>query len=369
MLSKLLSRFTVVHRAKTPEEREAIYRFRYDVYITELNKKSCGVIDHKKKWIRSEDDESPFTTLFYTGTLKKITGTIRIDIWPSENIPKDRKKRYQLNSIDLKKQSVGEVSKLIVHKNHRGFLILNALSRKAYQHLTRLQNRFLFLYCAPGLIPLYQKLGARTLKNQLLCHEDGIRIPMVIVLSDVSYFKKMKSPLLDLAQKTYQKTLETDLDLICKHVDVNAHLKNDQKQAWKTLKKILKDPKSSSFIHALEQKTLKFICNDSFILDVSKNIQLIREALVEEEMFIILKGGFIVLKDQKQIDILRPGDIFGEQAFFRNDKKRSASVCTIENSKVLVLKRSLLRKMKRKNLELANNFLHALTSTLCQRLS
>ena len=48
-----LTRLETVHKAETPAEREAVYRFRYQVYVEELQ--DSHEADHERRWLRQEE--------------------------------------------------------------------------------------------------------------------------------------------------------------------------------------------------------------------------------------------------------------------------------------------------------------------------
>jgi hypothetical protein len=61
----LLARAERARIATTSEAREAIYRFRWSVYVEELGRK-LGVGDPDRRWVHDAEDERPYTTLLYT---------------------------------------------------------------------------------------------------------------------------------------------------------------------------------------------------------------------------------------------------------------------------------------------------------------
>jgi len=87
-----------------------------------------------------------------------------------------------------------------------------------------------------------------------------------------------------------------------------------------------------------------------------------------DSMFIIMKGRVKVYKSSssgqiKTLDILEKGDFLGEMAIL--DKEiRSASVMTVEDTEVLVLKRAVFEKQIKTDPELSLKILRA----LCARL-
>src|SRR6202161_19438 len=76
-----------VHIAETEEEREAVFRFRYSVYVEELGRK-LGQADDRKGWVHDDEDDKPYTTLFYTTDDDgALTGTTRLRHWRPGEVP------------------------------------------------------------------------------------------------------------------------------------------------------------------------------------------------------------------------------------------------------------------------------------------
>jgi hypothetical protein len=70
----------VLNMAKTKEEYEAIYRFRYKVYYEELGRDG-HFADHEKCFLKYPRDESENTALFYVGAIDNIIGVTCIECW------------------------------------------------------------------------------------------------------------------------------------------------------------------------------------------------------------------------------------------------------------------------------------------------
>ena len=69
-LAMWFTRFDEVHRCNSPEELEAIARFRYQVFVEELQK-PVAYADHNKREIHDPiDDEHDVTANFYTKAAK-----------------------------------------------------------------------------------------------------------------------------------------------------------------------------------------------------------------------------------------------------------------------------------------------------------
>src|SRR5262249_57485470 len=126
MLTRLLMSLGKVHRATTPEEREAIFRFRYDVYVREL--KYNYAADHERGRLEQEEDGKPYTTLLYTGDARRVTSCVRLRVWEPGQVPA---RDFQALSLELfpgiERLRVAQVGRLLVHPPLRRKLLLPAL--------------------------------------------------------------------------------------------------------------------------------------------------------------------------------------------------------------------------------------------------
>ena len=127
-----LLQLETVRTAETRAEREAIWRFRYDVYVRELGKTVAGV-DHANGWVRDADEDEPHVTLLYTGSSAAVTGTLRIDSWSPGAIPAHSARKYGITqATGLQGLHLAEASRLMVRRQLRGKLIMPALARAAF---------------------------------------------------------------------------------------------------------------------------------------------------------------------------------------------------------------------------------------------
>ena len=69
-----------VHDAVTDAEREAIWAFRYRVYVEEMGRKAVQA-DHERGWVRDPEDDKPYSTHLYTHDGGVVTGAIRFRCW------------------------------------------------------------------------------------------------------------------------------------------------------------------------------------------------------------------------------------------------------------------------------------------------
>src|SRR5947209_1693584 len=84
---ELIDALTLVHVAESEEERDAVFRFRYSVYVEELGRK-LGNADHERRQVHDDEDDRPYTVLLYTAADDgELTGTIRVRHWAPGEVP------------------------------------------------------------------------------------------------------------------------------------------------------------------------------------------------------------------------------------------------------------------------------------------
>ena len=83
--------------AKTDEERERIFRFRYQIYVTEMGKQPKDA-DHHAQTLRDELDNAE-TDLLYATSEGEIVGTLRRNTLDILQLPASWRDRYRLDAV------------------------------------------------------------------------------------------------------------------------------------------------------------------------------------------------------------------------------------------------------------------------------
>ena len=208
-----LTRLDTVHKAETDAEREAIYRFRYQIYIEEL--KYNYEADHERKWLRQPADDEEGTTLLYTGSPDDITSTVRVRAWKPGQVPPAV---FAMTSMErfpgIEKLGVSHIGRMMIRRSLRGKLVLPSLLAGGYEFLVGEQGADLaFLDCVPGIVRHYRQLGARPYGGRLIDLGYSPGIPLVIVLSDYAHLKRSGSIVAPLVKKYFGPGKRPPLDL------------------------------------------------------------------------------------------------------------------------------------------------------------
>ena len=364
-----------VSLARTTTQREAVYRLRYDVYMRELRKGFLSDIDHEHGWIRDPEDEQEGVSIFYTGTEDDMTGSLRLQVWDPGRIPQDIFQRFSLHlfpGIDAYK--VSEAARLVVRPDMRGGHLLASLALAAFEHGVTNHDVFVcFLYCSPGLVRAYMRLGFRPYPGFVIPNEDGIRLPMFMVAADLEHLKAIGSPLAPLMARHFSAdTMPADISSFLKVVNEQPyHYETDPSRVWQEVRDHLQPGPGnrSPFLEGISASDAEVLCHSGFIMEIPTDKVVMREGLVERELYLVLRGEYEVRIEDKVLGVLGEGDVLGEVSFFNNPGERVATVRSLTPGRVMVLERHFLERLVPSHPELACRLLTNLGRILSRHLT
>ena len=368
-----LTRLDTVHKAETDAEREAIYRFRYQIYIEEL--KYNYEADHERKWLRQPADDEEGTTLLYTGRPDDITSTVRVRAWKPGQVPPAV---FAMTSMErfpgIEGLGVSHIGRMMIRRSLRGKLVLPSLLAGGYDFLVGERGADLaFLDCVPGIVRHYRQLGARPYGGRLIDLGYSPGIPLVIVLSDYAHLKRSGSIVAPLVKKYFGPGKRPPLDLApYRHLFESGEVpvEFDPEKVWEALQDRLlaSDETIPTFVDALSPGALFHLSESGYLLDVKSGDLITRAGIGQREMFVILEGACEVEGAGKRIALLEKGDLFGEIAFFSESGERTATVRALSNCKLLVLRQKFMDELVRNDPEAACQILLNVSRIMAERM-
>lgn len=373
MFARWFPSLETVHRATTPEERQAIYRFRYTVYYEELGR-LLGNPNHETRTVSDEDDERDVSVHLYTGTPQNLTGSLRLKCWPPGEIPKDYFDMYNMSIFpDIEHLRVAELGRLMIRPTLRGGMHLLSITRAAYEYLARdFKGDLAFCFGAPGLVRHYRKLGFTLYPCPLIPTPDGMNVGLVSVLSDDEQHRRVGSPVGNMARRYYSREKrERDREIFGPCVcEESAPLEVDPQRVWAEVEaNLMQGTEKPSMLDSLPPSVVRLMTSKGFIIDVAAGTVVTKAGHGEREMYVILDGVFEVFDAlDRRVAMLTRGDPFGEVAFFRENGRRSASVRAVQSGRVLVLRRRFMRDLMSKHPDAAAKILYNLARVLADRL-
>ncbi|KYC40178.1 hypothetical protein WA1_26935 [Scytonema hofmannii PCC 7110] len=182
-----------IRLVKTEEEKEAVYRFRYQIYIEEMRFKQFYA-DRDRQTIREPLDE--FGYIFIALQENKVVGTVRVNYANLSDLG------YYLGLFDM--ESVGHfhpqrtsiTTKLIVSSEFRSTTLAVRLVLAAYQQAIKDRIKYDFIECKPNLVNFFLRIGYKLHKEQINHPDRGKCISMILNLEDFEHFERIGSPFL-----------------------------------------------------------------------------------------------------------------------------------------------------------------------------
>src|SRR5215467_16303184 len=185
---------TGFHAAETDEEKLAVYRLRYHVYVEEMGRYR-GAADHERRLLVEPEDETG--GIFYAAPEGEVVATSRLS-WGGDGPFSERQvAQYQLAPFlaELPPEAIVVGERLMVVRRLRGSQIYEQLMATTRRFIQEKRVQLLFGVCEPHLLSLYMGRGARPYaKRNINSPEAGYLIPIVNVIEDVAYLRRIGSP-------------------------------------------------------------------------------------------------------------------------------------------------------------------------------
>jgi hypothetical protein len=361
--------------AESPDEKEAIWRFRYAIYVEEMGKLHLASADHGRRWIHDSLDESG--RLYAARAGGELVATLRINRADESPLPDSIRKAYGIEHFRrFPAKALSFSSRLMVAPGLRGSAALHHLLSRAYADGLEAGVLFDFCHCAPALVELYEHLGYRAYTDNFLDPDVGYRVPMVLVLRDAAFLESIHSPFwrrLKEKPLLWQDSGLTDwLGALFPVSERATEWRLDEDSFWHFLTDKLNPDRVNAvpFLEGLSEEERRHVLESGAVLACKPGDAILRAGDVGSELFVLLSGLVAVRQSAsvRPLAVFEPGQVFGEIAFIA-DITRTADVVALEASEVLVVSQTYLRKMMKASPELAAKLLFNLSRILCERLA
>lgn len=171
-----------VRIANTPAEHEAIYRFRYDIYVREMGK-PLSTADHANGLLTDACDEGAIQ--YFVADDTQVIGAMRLH---AGNAPAAVLERLDAARFGLPTSRFGFVSKAMVSRDRRGSLSFLAMAKTAYETAAGRGVEMGLIHCRRDLVPLYERIGYRAYGPAWLDPEVGPQAAMALDMREAMGF-------------------------------------------------------------------------------------------------------------------------------------------------------------------------------------
>ena len=186
------SRTTPIRLASTAEELETIYRFRYRIYVDEMNRRQFYA-DRASKRIEDPLDRGGYNFAAFQGD--EVVGVVRV------NLPRTSDIAYYETFLDMHSadrfhpSATSMCTRLMVTPRLRRTSLAMRLAQVSYEFCLHNQIRYNFMDCDDHLISFFTRLGYN-IRRRAEHPEYGMGTVMRLDLLDRARLAQTRSPFL-----------------------------------------------------------------------------------------------------------------------------------------------------------------------------
>lgn len=360
-----------IHRAETQAEKEAVYRFRYEIYVAEMGRYGEAADHGSKMLVEPEDDTA---RIFYAATDGEVVATSRFSWGGDAPFTQHLIDHYYLqpflDALPPETMAVGERG--MVKPELRGTTIFRELGEFTSDFISENRIQLIFGACEPHLLSLYVSQGSRTYsKKNVNSAEAGYLIPIVSVVEDIEYLRRIGSPLVASAKDFGADSRIPDCvdQLITHGGNVMSQKLIESGEYLRAVQGALGGLAENQFsaLDGLDEGLAAKALGKSNIIECRAGDRVLKKGGVARNMFVVLDGNLEVRDEDTLVRVLSPGDVFGEMAFLL-EQPRSADVYAATDGRILSLSEGTLRKSIATDPEVAAKLLLNVSKILCRRV-
>ncbi|MCZ6807630.1 MAG: cyclic nucleotide-binding domain-containing protein [Deltaproteobacteria bacterium] len=363
----------VMSEVTTDAEREEVYRFRYDIYVEELNRYG-DIADHENRLLVEPDDE--LAHLYLIRHEGRVIGTARLSWGADPGALNDRiVEQYDLkpflDAVPHRHLAVGE--RLMFAPEYRGGPLLFKFISEFLVSFSKQGIQLFFGDCEPHLLNSYQSLGYRPYTQRHVNKaETGYLIPILFVTGDLDYLRSIGSPLLNALKDSAEEAgVPENLDqLLVGTKSILNHAIDSKAKEWALLQARIREVggEELSLFSGMDDNEIDACLEKSVRIDCQKGDKLIKKGNPAKNLYAVIRGNLEVKSGDEVIAVRSPGDIIGEIAFFLTLPRTMDVYAATDDVQVVSFSQSALRKLIKTQPEAATKLLFNMSKLLCMKV-
>ena len=358
--------------AETEEERRAVYRLRYDVYVEEMGRYQ-SVADHAQRMLYEDCDAQ--SRISYAVVDGEVVATARLTWGGDGPLPQRMIDQYGLAPFlaDLPAAAIAVGERAMVRPHLRGTDLLLKLMGTGMKFANDNRIQLVFGDCEPHLLNLYLGLGQRTYsKTNVNSAEAGYLIPLVLVLEDMVHLRQLNSPLLEYVRDFGDDARVPDCiqRVLAEGSAVVSRMHQTSASYWSEVNGALSELGANriSALDGFSEDEAARCLEKSTIIECQNGDRVLKQGGVARNLFVVLDGTLEVRDGDTVRGVLEAGDVFGEMAFLL-ERPRSRDVYAVSDGvRILSLSEAKLREMIKSDPAIAAQLLLNISKMLCLRI-
>jgi predicted GNAT family N-acyltransferase len=361
-----------VHPAVTEDERAAIYRQRYDIYVEEMQRYR-EIADHDRRWLKEPVDD--VSRLFYAVRDGKLVGSIRLTLGKDAPLSHRLIGKYSLapflEEVGADALIVGE--RFMVDKAWRGTDVLFQMLTAYVQLVNEERIQLMIGDCEPHLLNVYQALGFRPYDAANINSPDaGYLIPLVIVAEDMDYLRRLKSPLVKVMTDFGDDHRVPDCvdRLVNKPSGVTSERLVEIADYWQEVYGALEDLEAHrvGIFDGMSDDQAQLCLAKSAIIDCQPGDRILKKGNTAQNLFVLLSGAIEVRNGDDVVAVILPGEVFGEIAFLLGRARTADVFAAAEGARIVSFSETVIRGMTDSDPAAAAHLMTNVSKMLCWRL-
>jgi hypothetical protein len=351
-----------VARAETEAQKEAVYRFRYSVYVEEMGRYQ-DTADHVGRRLVEPEDELGW--VFFAQDGGDVVGTARLS-WGADGFSDRQIDEYSLvpflDQLPAGMLAVGE--RVMVMAKYRGTGLVDELLECRRSLAAERDVRIVFSACEPHLLSLYLSQGRKTYADKNINGiEAGYLIPLVSFPQGTEVLEVLAQELGALSECVDRVLSDSGGAVLSPLMTTTGEY---PERIRETLHEI-EDQEISAF-HGFTDDEVERCLDHSNVISCAAGDRVLKKGGIARNIFVVLGGTLEVRDEARVVAVLQTGDVFGEMAFLLERPRVLDTYAATDSVRVLSLSERALRGMISDDAVVAAKLLLNISKMLCVRL-
>ncbi|GAB6043678.1 GNAT family N-acetyltransferase [Endothiovibrio diazotrophicus] len=348
--------------ATSAEDREKIFRLRYEVLVEELGW-TIAEADHAARRFSEPMDEYGILGGVFDGD--RAIGTLRANLARDGSLGK-YETLYALDHADpCYPEQTGIITKMLVDKEHRHTLVVPRLLMWVYGLGLQLGIARAYVDCSLDLIPFYEKMGFVTYTDDVETEEYGVIAPMRLEINDFDYLERIRSPFCRALKQFQQGHIDAYLESC--GGDEGADFPRGPYRSGLTSERA-----DTHLFDGLDDGALKQVFRAAATKSFADGEAIFTKGDPSWEFGVVLKGRAAVSRTidgkERVVALFSRGEVLGEMGFLRN-VPRSATVTALGGCEIAAFPSAVMERLLQKEPGIAVHLFRNLAIILAERLA